>query len=245
MRFYLALLLLLLLASGRITAQTDPDNGSKSNSTYLLNTDTGKVMDIREKLVQLALQNPTFEIADRTVAIMQYTLRLQKNSWLSAISAQGNLNEFSIDPKAAGGNSNSLYYPKYNFGLSIPMDIFTRTSNNIKIARENYMIAIAQKNDKYRQIKLEVLSKYEDYILAKENLQFQIQIAQDEYASYKRTSQDFSDGLIKLEDLNLAYRSWVLQQTRRLTLQRDFNVTKLQIEQMIGVKLDDVLSQLK
>jgi outer membrane protein TolC len=125
------------------------------------------------------------------------------------------------------------------------MDIFSRTNNNVRVARENYMIAIAQKNDRYRQIRVEVLTKYEDYILAKQNLEFQIQISQDEYASYKRASQDFSDGIIKLEDLNNSYKLWVSEQSRRLAMQRDFNVTKLQIEQMIGVKLDDVLAQLK
>jgi outer membrane protein TolC len=200
-------------------------------------------MDIRERLVQLALQNPTFEIADRTVAVTQYQLRYAKSSWLSAISAQGNLNEFSINKSAAG--SNPIYYPKYNFGLSIPLDIFSRVTNNVRVARENYMIAIAQKNDKYRQIRVDVLTKYEDYVLAKENLQFQIQIAGDEYATYKRAAQDFSDGIIKLEDLNTANKAWVTEQVKRLAMQRDFNVSKLLVEQMIGVKLDDVLSQMK
>ncbi len=237
------LVLLFLFTSGRIIAQTDPDNGSRSNSTYHLNSDTGKVMDIRERLVQLALQNPTYEVADRQVAITVYTLRMAKSSWLSMISIQGNLNEFAIDPKAS--NNTPIYYPKYNFGINLPLDIFSKTTNNVRIARENYMIAIAEKNDKYRQIRVDVLTKYEDYIVAKEKLQYQIQITQDEYTLYIRTQKDYSDGIIKAEDFNISYKSWVNEMSRKLDMQRNFNVSKLLIEQMIGVKLDDVLSQLK
>ena len=74
--------------------------------------------DVRERLVQLALQNPLYEIADHDVTIAEYNIRLAKTSWLSSISIAGNLNEFSIDPKAAGNNS--YFYPRYNFGVSIP-----------------------------------------------------------------------------------------------------------------------------
>jgi outer membrane protein TolC len=224
-------------------AQTDPDNGSKSNSTYHLNTDTGKVMDIREKLVQLALQNPTYEVADRTVAVMDYTLRIAKGSWLGMLTAQGNMNEFSIDPKAAGNTA--VLYPKYNFGLVVPFDIFSKNTNNIRVARENYMIAIAQKNDRYRQIRLQVLTDYEDYIVAKEKLQYQIQITNDEFIVYQRSEKDYTDGIIKTEDFNISYKSWVNEMSRKLDMQRNFNVSKLVIEQMIGVRLDDVLNQLK
>ena len=41
------------------------------------------VIDIREKLVQLALQNPNYEVADRKVAIAGYQVKKAKGSWLS------------------------------------------------------------------------------------------------------------------------------------------------------------------
>ena len=79
-----------------------------------------KVFDIREKLVQLALQNPNYEIADRKVAIAAYQVKKAKGSWLSIVGVQGNINEFSLK----GGTTDPVtgiktpspgsFYPKYS-----------------------------------------------------------------------------------------------------------------------------------
>ena len=220
-------------------AQVTPNN----NSTYHLNTDNSKSLDIRERLVLLALQNPNYEIADRQIAIADYNIRLAKSTWLSTLGAQGNLNEFSINPKAGGNNP--IYYPKYNFGISIPFDIVSKNTNNVKIARENYQIAIALKNEKYREIRAEVLTKYEDYLLAKQKLELQTQITQDEFALYKKSEKEFDDNIIKLEDFNRSSASWVVSQITKLDFQRNLNVTKIELERMIGVKLEEVFQQVK
>ena len=55
-----------------------------------------RITDIREKLVQLALQNPNYEVADRKVAVADYQVKKAKGSWLGAVALQGNLNEFAF-----------------------------------------------------------------------------------------------------------------------------------------------------
>jgi outer membrane protein TolC len=195
------------------------------------------------------MQNPNYEIADRTVSIAGYQIRLAKSTWLATMSAQGNVNEFTIEPKTAGttpeGTPIPNYYPKYNFGINIPFDILTRIPSNVKIARQNYYIAEAQKNERYRQIREEVLTVYEDYLLAKQTLEFQIQVTQDEYTLYKRAEKDYSDGIIKLEDFDKSYKSWTGEQIKKLTFQRNLNVIKLSLERITGVKIDDILQQTK
>src|SRR4051812_48609701 len=63
----------------------------RNNSAASANSrDTGKVADIREKLVQLAMQNPMFEIADRRVAIADYDLKRTKGRILGIVSGQYN-----------------------------------------------------------------------------------------------------------------------------------------------------------
>src|ERR1700685_4540628 len=123
--FVLYLLILLLLINSTY-AQNQPGR----TSTYSLTADSLRTIDIREKLVSLALQNPTYEIADHNLTIVLYNIRIAKSAWLSTGGAQGNVNEFSLFPKTQGNNP--IYYPKYNFGLSIPFDIFTRIPNNVK-----------------------------------------------------------------------------------------------------------------
>jgi|SRR5580704_17797605 outer membrane protein TolC len=232
----------LLFTGSFIYAQVNPTQPART-STYHLNADSAKIVDIRERLVQLALQDPLYEIADHNVTIAEYEIRLAKNSWLAEIFIAGNLNEFSIDPKAAGTNY-SGYYPRYNFGVQIPLDIFSKTSNNVKISYEKYMIAEAERNDRFRLIKADILTRYEDYLLTKQKLEIQYQITQDAYTAYTKAEKDFNDNVIKIEDLNSANSRYIDEQVKKLQLQRDLNVSKIDIERHIGIKLDEVIQQM-
>ncbi|MBS1600323.1 MAG: TolC family protein [Bacteroidetes bacterium] len=234
---------LLVLFSSAVFAQQPQSSQIKRNSTYRLNSDTSKSVDIRERLVQLALQNPTYEMADHAANAAEYQVRMAKGSWLNIFQAAGNLNEFTINQLTGTGSAatQNIYFPKYNLGLTIPMDIFSRQKNTVKIAKENYLIAEAQKNDRFRQIRAEVLTKYEDYLLDKQMLDFQSIVAQDQFTLYKRSEKDFQDGIIKLEEFEKAYKGWVEEQTKKLLYQRNLNVIKLDLERIIGVKLEDVL----
>jgi outer membrane protein TolC len=237
--FHVRFTIVFLLFAGIANAQTR----SNKNGGYQLNADTSNTLDIREKLVSLALQNPLYEIADHNLNIAIYNIRIAKGAWLGTFSAQGNVNEFTIFPKTAGNNP--IYYPKYNFGLSIPFDIFSKIPNDVKIAKENYMIAQATRNDRFRQIKAEVLTKYEDYLVAKQKLELQIQMKQDAFNQYKKSEKDFEDNTIKLEEFNRASAAWISAQMGELDFRRNLNVTKIELEKMIGVRLDDVLQQIR
>jgi outer membrane protein TolC len=234
------LLLIILLFTSISTYAQVPFN---PNSAYRLNSDTGRMSTVRERLVQLALQNPIYEISDHNVTIAEYNIRLAKTSWLSAIVIAGNLNEFSIDPKASQGNS--VYYPRYNFGIQIPLDIFSRSANNTKIAYEKYLVAQAERNDRFRIIKADILTRYEDYLLAEEKLQLQYKITKDAFEAYSKAEIDFKNNVIKIEDLNSFNSKYTDEQIKRLELQRNYNVSKIEIEKLIGVRLEDVLQQVE
>jgi hypothetical protein len=60
------------------------------------------------------------------------------------------------------------------------MDLFSAKKNDVKIARENLLIAEAEKNQRYRIIRAEVLTGYEDYLMYKELLDIQARITQDQ-----------------------------------------------------------------
>ncbi|WP_315820632.1 TolC family protein [Paraflavitalea speifideaquila] len=116
-RIIAGICLLILTAA---TAKAQQPTG-RNVSTYHANLDTSQITDIREKLVQLAMQNPSFEIADRNVNVATYQLRRAKGTWFGVISASGNVNEYTINPKSAPSNQATLY-PKYNFSLNLPLD---------------------------------------------------------------------------------------------------------------------------
>ncbi|HYE55373.1 MAG TPA: TolC family protein [Chitinophagaceae bacterium] len=224
---------LLMLVTTIAGAQSRP-----GSSTYHSNADTPKVFDIREKLVQLAMQNPNYEVADRTVNKALYELRKAKGSWLGSLSATANVNEFTLDK----GNPAANFYPRYNFSVNIPLDIFTNKSNDIKIARENYLIAEANRNDRYREIRAVVLTMYEDYLMYKERLESQIRVAQDDYTIYLSKERDFQDGIVNQEEYNKALKAYEESRLRRGEYQRNFNVSKYDLERMIGMSLEEALA---
>lgn len=213
-------------------------NASSGNSTYLT-ADTTKKTDIREKLVQLAIQNPAYEVADRKVAIADQELSRTKNKILGQVIISGNLNEFSINPPKNGYNT---LYPRYNIGASLPLDLFITRSKDIRIAKENLGIAQAERNQRYRLIKAEVLTAYEDYLMAKQKLEFQSQITQDAFQEYKQQERDFSDGIIEQKEYNAGFKKWTEEQSKKIEFQRNLNVIKLNLEAMIGLPFDELVA---
>ena len=71
-------------------------------------------------------------------------------------------------------------------------------------------------------------------------MELQSRITQGEYATLKRAESDFAENLIKLDDVEKAQKSYITEQFKSLTLQRDLNLSKIEIEMVIGVKIEDV-----
>ena len=65
-------------------------------------------------------------------------------------------------------------------------------------------------------------------------------IVQGEYATLKRLESDFAENLIKLEEVEREQKVYINEQVRSLTLQKDLNVTKIELEKIIGVRIEDV-----
>jgi outer membrane protein TolC len=196
--------------------------------------------DIRERLVNLALQNPNYEIADHTARAAYYNIKLARVAYLNMFVAAGNINEFTFNTPKVNGQSIPFYYPKYNFGVSIPFGIFSQVTNQTRAAREMYAGALATKNAKALEIKADVLTKYENYLLAKQLVDLQTRMTQAEYSTYKRAESDFQENLIKLEQVETAQRNYVQEQVKGLNLQRDLNLAKIALEMIIGVRIEDV-----
>ena len=237
MRRNLFSFLLILPLTSPVIAQ-HYSNSPANPTPYRSSRDTAKVMDVREKLVQLALQNPTFEVADRQVNKSLYELKKAKGSWLNPLMATGNINEFSINQDPNVPN----FYPRYNFSVTIPLDLFSEKKNNVKIARENLLIAEAEKNQRYRLIRAEVLTAYEDYLMYKELLDIQARITQDQATTLATREKDYQDGLINSEEYNKYYSAWSAERSKLVEARRNLNNSKIALESMIGIPLEQALA---
>ena len=146
------------------------------------------------------------------------------------------------------GNSNNtaeggLYFPRYNFAVNIPFDFFSAKANDVKVARETVLKAEAAKNERYRLIRRQVLTLYEDYLMHKEKLELQIRMTQAEYTRYKLAEKDFEENTITAEVFNKAEATYFTEQIRKSELQRNLNVVKLELEEMIGVSFDELVNK--
>jgi outer membrane protein TolC len=207
-------------------------------------------VDIREKLVTLALQNPNYEIADRRVSIAGYALKKAKGNWVSTLAVQGNFNEFAFKKNTTttgpGGvvtTNPSVFYPKYNFGINVPFNLISDRKNEVKMAKENLSIAQAEKNQHFREIKAQVLTEYEDYLLFQQKLDFQTQVTQDARTVYLSSEKGFQEGAIQQEEYNKSYRAYLDEKIKQAEYLRNFNVIKLEMEAMIGISMDDLLKK--
>ncbi len=206
-------------------------------STYHRGSDSLRTGDIRERLVQLALQNPEFEIVDRKLNIAGYQLNKAKGDWLSAVQGSINLNEITLSPVKGA----QIFYPLWNITIAVPFSFYSEKKNNVRVARENMLIATAEKNDRFRRIKTIVLSKYEDYLMNKEKLEMQSRVTQDAYQAYKQSERDFEDNLITNDNYTKAYALYKEQYDKQLEITRNFRVVTYELEEIIGVSMEEVL----
>ncbi len=191
---------------------------------------------IREKLVSLVSKNPGISIADANIAIAGYDLDRARKSWMSSINAGANINEFVIRNSAAAS-----FFPKYNLGVTIPFDILSKTKRERKVAEQNIEIANYMKQDKMQSLKTEVLIRYENYKEKKELVRLQITVIDNDLQAYEAAQKNYADGRIEIEIMNKAYQSYVNEQAKLISKQRDLSVAILQVEELIGIPLQQAI----
>jgi len=197
--------------------------------------------DIRERLVQLAMQNPSVEIDDRNVTIARYGVKKAKSNILNQVAIQGNLNEFSIE----GSSTNASLYPRYNIGFILPLGAFATRSQDIHIAKENLNISVALRGEHYRILREAVLSKYEDYLMAVDLLGLQRQLVEDVYTHFQKMEKSFAEAKISDEEYTNSYKNYNTELSKQRTLERNLKVAIVEVERYIGVELSEVLKNYK
>jgi outer membrane protein TolC len=191
---------------------------------------------IKLKLVKLALNNPSMKIADANIKISESELARAKNAWLGSINIAGNINEFVIQNSPA-----AVYYPKYNLGLLVPLDLFSKTKSEKVVARENIIIGTELKKDKAEMIKALVLTAYENYKEKKEIVFLERSFIEYDYSAYDAAQKAFSDGDVTVDVMNRAHQEYLLEKSKLVTKEKDLNIAIIQLEQLVGVPVSEAL----
>jgi len=193
---------------------------------------------MRKRILELALQNSDKKISDYQTDIAKQQIGVAKSQWLNTIFASSYWNEFSISPPAK--DQFNFYYPKYNFGVNIPLGIFISAPKNVKIARTQYHIAQESEKIKILSIKNEILSKFEDYLMFKRQLTIQTLVSDNEYNAFLQVQKKFRAGEVTIVDYNKELQTYNDELVKKITLAHNLALAKLSIEEMIGVDLDSL-----
>ena len=142
--------------------------------------------EIKEKLMALALNNAQVKAVDANITIAEIARKKANSSLLSSVNVGGNINEFVIsNPQLA------VFTPKYNLGLSIPLDIFAKSKAEKKTADQTILINKAQKEQIENFLKAKVLTQYENYKETKAQVEFQKISMEDDIAAYEAAQKKF------------------------------------------------------
>ncbi len=191
---------------------------------------------IRLKLVKLAMNNPNINIADANIRISEADLKRAKLAWLNSVVVGANINEFVVQNSAAAS-----FFPKYNVGASVPLDIFSRTKREKKVARENILINNELKKDKENFLKAEVLMRYENYKEKREVVILQKSYMEYDFSAYEAAQKAYSEGDMTLEDMNKTHQIYLTEKSKLVTRERDLNIAIIQLEELIGVPVSEAM----
>jgi outer membrane protein TolC len=197
-------------------------------------------VDFAEKLVQLAWKNNpdnAFFVHQENAA--SYDVKRSAIEWLDLVKFQSNLNEFVLNP-GADQFSRGVFYPKYNINFQIsPYTLFNIPYNN-KQNKERHLMARSQVNSQKLLIRTQVLKAYNEYLMREKMYKIQNQLALDNETSHKLVEQRFKSGEITFETYSMSLTNYSTVTLAQLEAEKEFKNSKLDLERLIGVRLEDV-----
>lgn len=217
----------------------------KTDTSVLLKLppDAARIARFKAKLVELALQHPDMkQYADKKL-INKYELNSTGAQWLNHFSAAGNLNEFTIK-----GNSsqNNTFYPRYNFGVVLPIGNLIKIPNDVKRVRTERKVLEKQEESDALTVKATVLQLYEEYAANKQLFELHMPLVEDALLNYTQAEEKFraGDETISIEIYKEAYRAYNGEMAKKILLEKELRQSKLKLEEMVGTTLEQVLLQI-
>ena len=195
-------------------------------------------VSFEEKLVQLAWSNhPSNRVAQQNLEIAKNQKKMAQWSWLDNISAVGNLNEFTLNPDQ---NERANFYPRYNFSVRITLGTLVQTPLAVKESEYNIKNADNLINLRKLQVREDVLVELERLKERFKFIRVREQVKEDYFNMYKAAEDQFLKGEITIERYRGAVQVYSLRTEEVIQAQSSYNQSKLAMEALIGVKLEEV-----
>jgi len=203
------------------------------------------VDSVAEALVQLAWNNPQIKSTENLSQQFEYIYKRSKTLWMNNLTFSANLNEYSIqefnNPNIYNGNT---LYPRYNFGVFIPMGLFLNNGKQTKSDYYKFQSTLADIDAQKLLIRRNVLLYYEEYLMNKKLVAFQQEVVQDARVLFTKYEEKFQKGEVTLENYLIASKSKNTEEVRFLNVDRDLKASETQLEALIGMRLNDALEMI-
>jgi outer membrane protein TolC len=236
MKNFTAVVLSLSLFIGAYSQETAKYNTMSYNSN---------VDSVAEKLVAMALNNASVRGAENLSEQFKYIYKASKTSWLNNIVLQGNLNEYSFNQNNPNDPlRQATQYPKYNFGVLLPIGLFFNNPKQVKADYYKYQYSLDQVSVEKQNIRREVLINYHDYTTDKELLAQHQQLVNDWRIIHLKNEQKFSKGEITLEAFYNSTKTYTDELSKQSNLTDALKTTAAKLEALIGMNVDDALTQI-
>lgn len=215
---------------------------SESVNKLLLAVDSAYAFkdSIEEKLVELALNGPSVKSSQSQSKINEYQLRGQKNTWINSFTLNSNYNNQTYTQANQNG---SIFFPGMTFGFTIPLGTILSNGARVKAAKQQVAISNFTQEQLIRNIRAEVIGKYRQYLSYGQLIAIQNQTVDDEETAYLQAKDQFRNGSIKIEDYNTAQKLYNIELTKKINLELERDLLKIEIERLIGKSLDEVIHE--
>jgi outer membrane protein TolC len=229
----------------KATRDTVPKNAVVNQPPVLENSYNTNDNDtiIENRLVLLALMQPNYEQTLHQQKIFEYQLKKQRESWLNLLTFSTTYNDQSFAKPTTTNGTTAYVYPKFFIGVNIPLGLIVSNGTDVKITKESELIAKGQQEELAKSIKASVLINYKEYKANEKLLAIQNQAIDDEQANFIQLEQKFKNGTATLDAYNEASRKYNDEQVKMINLQLQQDLIKVELERLIGRKLEDVLKQ--
>lgn len=206
--------------------------------------DGAQNVSFEERLVQLAWKNnPDGIITVEEITLAKEEFKSTRASWTQNFGVAGNLNEFSIDRTVSGNddpNNRNQFFPRYNFYGRLPLSMLFQDPHEKKVAASKVKIAQNRVNQKKLELRATVLSLYQDVKLNESIWVIKQQTMADEESNFLLIEQRFKNGEAQVDEYIRAQRSRNDLKIQLAVAETDYIKSKLALEEIIGVRLEDV-----
>ena len=223
--------------------------GRGQNSSQILKYTIPKLAidSIAEELANIALQNPEIKSFEASSTAAEYTWKASKYQLLNSITVAGNLNEYSINKtnNNLGVNGTNLLYPRYNFGIRVPIgELFSSPritkANYYKLQSEEEIVKLTR-----NRIRKDVIILFQNYATTQKLIALQQEVLQDESVAFTKAEERFKNGETSLESYTLTSKAYNNEQVKLVNLTKDLKVYQASLEELLGMPLEDAFAHIK